>query len=119
MGRDLIHWKRRCARLVLFLHLLVVGLAPVVDAYASDAGQWEAFTHVEARRDTPCAPAPHDHLFCQTCRVVDHAGLPTAVSPALFTVAVGGDVLLPAAFTPSTSGAPLSALRPRAPPALS
>ena len=72
---------RRLPSLLLLLHVIVAGLAPLADALiARDA--LDSTVHVESE-SSPSCPIGHDHLECQLCRHVATAlNLPRSVSIA-------------------------------------
>lgn len=76
-------WRRFGVQLLAFLQLAVVGLVPAADALLEEA-VGDAAAHVEALGTDSCE-APHNHEYCQLCRVLGVAGTATpgdgAVAP--------------------------------------
>lgn len=69
--------------LLALLQLTAAGFVPVADAALQGPVPVEVL-HVEASHDEACQP-PHDHVFCQLCRVMSVAGWsspPPAAAPA-------------------------------------
>lgn len=68
LRQDQPFMKRTFALLVLLLHLLVAGGAPLAESRIERVS-FEPWPHVEAQQDVPCGPS-HDDLDCQICRVL-------------------------------------------------
>ena len=87
------HLSRVTAILLLLLHAIVAGVAPVADARAEARGSVASATaHVEAPDGGRC-PALHDDLTCQLCPHLRLAGQP---APRVTPPAVVRTVVAPA-----------------------
>ena len=101
--------------LVLLLHMAVVGAAPLADAVLDIESRAFAFSHVESEDSKHCAP-PHDHLFCQLCRVIGGGAIIEPESDQwLAWFDTPAEVARPLA-THFVRAAPVSGVGPRAPP---
>jgi hypothetical protein len=72
--RPIVHaQRRRHAAVLLLVHLLLAGIAPL--AHAAGTPGVAGATHIEASGEAGC-PAAHDHERCQTCRSFTWAATP-------------------------------------------
>lgn len=60
--------RRLSSLLLLLLHVIVAGLAPLADALI-ERDALDSTVHVESE-SSPSCPIGHDHLECQLCRHV-------------------------------------------------
>jgi hypothetical protein len=106
--------RRLPSLLLLLLHVIVAGLAPLADAL-TERDALDNTVHVESE-SSPSCPIGHDHLECQLCRHVATAlDMPRSISIAQQSLVV---------IEPESAGAwirPIPAdgclpLGPRAPP---
>jgi hypothetical protein len=106
--------RRLPSLLLLLLHLVVAGLAPLADALI-ERDALDSTVHVESE-SSPSCPIGHDHLECQLCRHVGTAlDMPSSVSIAQHCLVV---------IEPESAGAWIHSfpaggylpLGPRAPP---
>jgi hypothetical protein len=65
-------WRHFGVQLLAFLQLTAVGLVPAADALLLEASADDPI-HVEALGTDSCE-APHDHAYCQLCRLLSVAG---------------------------------------------
>lgn len=106
--------RRLASGVFLLVHLLVVGWAPLADAALEAASAAEPI-HIEAERDSRCAPG-HNHFFCQLCRVIE-LQITGPTRPVLATALAPVRRLSLAEASETFSGACMpSSLGPRAPP---
>jgi hypothetical protein len=104
---------RVVAAFAVALHLLLLGAAPLAEAWAEARRDSQA--HLEAEATKSCPPG-HNALYCQLCRVLSGAKPATAAHPLVADHRPVARV--PAEFYQLHRSTPLSGspLGPRAPP---
>jgi hypothetical protein len=111
-------WSRFSAAVTLLLHLILVGVGPVVDArlevvaLSSD----HAPVHAEDAADPACGAGHHHHQLC-LIRALQSMDAPAEGAPLQTALALSPPRPLPVSSGVPRSAAAFSALGPRAPPA--
>ena len=113
--REIGSSRRFWSKVVLLLHMFVVGAAPLADAVLDTRARAFDYAHVESEDSPHCAPS-HDHLFCQLCRVVDGRFSGGRIAPAWLDAQLTTQPAIASAAAAPSRPAPVSGVGSRAPP---